>query len=558
MQELRNDVLNEQFELKLNSKLLGSGHGRRQVRLDKSYFCQHYESQLLGQSTLTDHQKEKFEELQREEPCLMHVNAVAGAGKTFLAVQLVIDTLKNTAGQVLFTAPSLPLCLYFIRWLGRRGAHEKISLRDLLDRIVILVPMPTMNFMKLVVEDRRLVSISDKTLCNTEYDLTIVDEAHDIYRDEVYSGVLDKVNTKRRLLLSNVSQSSVLNPQFPADIKEVRLTQVVRSTKRVVAGAAAFLATPDDKEGLGSLCPDGPPLKTILFPHVAGAEKDYVTYVQKSVAAIHFIVDGYPGLSLHHRVTLLVPDDDFRQKFQPKLQEALNIGKRKFDFTSFQNSMSSLPWDLLGTEESKDNNHDEVIILDTVENAKGLEQLFVICIDLDSEINDSENDAITRARIYQALTRAQLQAVVVNQVVKGGWLEFLGLIDSRVQEFDESTALAETDATAAFNLISQEKSKEKGKEEAKQKPEEASAPLPVPAPPLMEEPEEKQQNSEHKLEVEEDVTRTETTKTTRKVAKMVSSSVWDTSENHIEPATMEPRFDPRSSKAGWKRNATGV
>ena len=325
----------------------------------------------------------------------------------------------------------------------------------------------------------------------------------------------------------------------------------MRSTKRVVAGAATFHAIPEDKEGLESLCPDGPPLKTFLFQttHVAGAEKDYVTYVQKSVAAIHFIIDSYPGLSLHHRVALLVPDDDFRQKFGPMLKEALNIGKRKFNFTSFQNSMSILPWDLLGAEGSKDNNHDEVMILDTVENAKGLEQLFVICIDLDAEIDYSESDATTRARIYQALTRAQLQAVVVNQVVKGGWLEFLGLIHSKVQQkFDESTALAETDATVAFNVISQEKSKEKGKEESKQKPEEASAPLP-------EKPEQKQQNSEHKLEVEEDATRAETT---RKVAKMVSSSVWDTSENHIEPATMEPRFDPRSSKAGWKRNATGI
>ena len=559
MQKLRNDVLNEQFELELNSKLLESGHGRRQLCLDKTYFCEHYESQLLRQSTLTDHQKEKFEEIQRAKSRHMHVNAVAGSGKTFLAVQLVIDTLKDTAGQVLFISPSLPLCLYFILWLGRRGAHEKISLRYLLEQIVIHTPKR--NFLKLAVEGRGLVDTPDGTLCNTEFDLTVVDEAHDIYRDEVLdSGFLDKVKTKRWLLLSNISQSSVLQPNFPANMKEVKLTQVVRSTKRVVAGAATFHAIPEDKEGLESLCPDGPPLKTFLFQttHVAGAEKDYATYVQKSVAAIHFILDGYPGLSLHHRVALLVPDDDFCQKFGPMLKEALNIGKRKFHFTSFQNSMSILPWDLLGAEGSKDNNHDEVIILDTVENAKGLEQLFVICIDLDSEIDYSESDATTRARIYQALTRAQLQAVVVNQVVKGGWLEFLGLIDSRVQEFDESTALAETDATAAFNVISQEKSKEKGKEEAKQKPEEASAPLPVPAPPLMEEPEEKQQNSEHKLEVEEDATRTETTKTTRKVAKMVSSSVWDTSENHIEPATMEPRFDPRSSKAGWKRNATGI
>ena len=88
--------------------------------------------------------------------------------------------------------------------------------------------------------------------------------------------------------------------------------------------------------------------------------------------------------------------------------------------------------------------------------------------------------------------------MVVNQIVKGGWLEFLGLIDSQVQEFDEPAALAETNATAAFNVISHEKSKEKGKEESKEKPKEASAPLPVPAPPFE--------------EVEEDATRTEAAK----------------------------------------------
>ena len=152
MQKLRNDVLNDHFELELNSKLLESGHGRRQLRLDKTSFCEHYESQLLRQSMLTDHQKEKFEEIQRAKSRLMHVNAVAGSGKTFLAVQVVIDTLKETAGQVLFIAPSLPLCFYFARWLGRRGSHDNISFPSLLDRLVILVP--TMNFMKLVVHAR--------------------------------------------------------------------------------------------------------------------------------------------------------------------------------------------------------------------------------------------------------------------------------------------------------------------------------------------------------------------------------------------------------------------
>ena len=118
MQKLRNDVLNDHFELELNSKLLESGHGRRQLRLDKTSFCERYESQLLRQSMLTDHQKEKFEEIQRAKSRLMHVNAVAGSGKTFLAVQVVIDTLKGNcwASPIHCTVPSAVFLLRSLAW----------------------------------------------------------------------------------------------------------------------------------------------------------------------------------------------------------------------------------------------------------------------------------------------------------------------------------------------------------------------------------------------------------------------------------------------------------
>ena len=321
MQKLRNDVLNDHFELELNSKLLESGHGRHQLRLDKTYFCEHYESQLLRQSTLTDHQKEKFEELQREKPRLMHVNAVAGSGKTFLAVQLVVDTLKETAGQVLFIAPSLPLCLYFIRWLGRRGSHENISFPSLLDRLVILVP--TMNFMKLVVKGREVLSASQTR--------------HFVTLSMIWLWWMKRTTYSRMMFWTAASWRKWIRRDGCCCPTYLSLQSSRRNSRQTwrkwdwhkwfVAPNASlqvqllFMQRLMTREGLGSLCPDGPPLKTFLFQttHVAGAEKDYVTYVQKSVAAIHFIVDGYRGLSLHHRVALLVCDDDFRQKFEPML-----------------------------------------------------------------------------------------------------------------------------------------------------------------------------------------------------------------------------------------------
>ena len=556
MQKLRNDVLNEHYELELNEKLLRSKHGRCQLRLDKTHFCEDYESQLLQQSKLTEHQRLTYEKMQKAESSFLHLSAVAGAGKTFLAVQLVIETLKNSAGQILFVAPNLPLCFYFMRWLGRRGMHEKIFLESLLDRVVVLTP--DTNFMKLAIQGGRLVGSPTSTLSKSKFDLTVVDEAHDIFKPDVLeSGFLSKVDTKKWLVLSNLSQSSVLKPAFPADMTEVRLTEVVRCTKRIVAGAAAFHATPDDKEGLGSLCPDGPPLKTFLFEAAtatADAVKDYGRYVKHTLSAIHFIVHSYASLSLHHRLALLISDDDFRKEFQPKLVEALRIGfqNRRFGFTTFEDSMSVLPLDLLA-EGFEHKDHEEVIILDTVEHAKGLEQLFVICIDLDSRISDSEINVATRARIYQGLTRAQLHAVVVNQVVKGGWLEFLGLIESKVDKFDEQTALKETMATAASEITSKVRPKEKQEQQEEQQEEQGEEQQPKLEKKQPEEHKEKQQreqeDSKQNAEAEQDATKM---KATKDVGKTISS-IWDTGANEFKTAIDNLRFDPRSSQAGGTR-----
>ena len=523
--------------MELNEKLLTSKHGRCQLRLDKTYFCEDYESQLLQQSKLTEHQRLTLEKLQKAESPFLHLSAVAGSGKTFLAVQIVIETLNDTAGQILFVAPSLPLCYYLIRWLGRRGLHEKIFLESLLDRVVIRTP--DTNFMKLAIKGGCLVGSPSSTLSKSKFDLTVVDEAHDIFKqpDVLESGFLSKVDTKKWLLLSNLSQSSVLKPTFPADMTEGRLTEVVRCSKRIVAGAAAFVASPDDKEGLGSLCPDGPPLKTFLFEAAtADAVKDYGKYVEHTISAIRFIVHSYPSLSLHHRLALLISDDDLRQEFEDKLDEALRIEfrNRKFGFTTFEDSMSVLPLDLLA-ERLEHKDHEEVIILDTVDNAKGLEQLFVICIDLDSKISDSEIDVATRARIYQGLTRAQLHAVVVNQVVKGGWLEFLGLIESQVNKFDEQKALAETRATAASEITSKVRLKERQEQQEEQREEQ--------------EHKEKQQKEQQDSKQNADATKM---KATKEVAKMVSS-VWDTGANDFKTAIDNLRFDPRSFQAGGTR-----
>jgi hypothetical protein len=44
------------------------------------------------------------------------------------------------------------------------------------------------------------------------------------------------------------------------------------------------------------------------------------------------------------------------------------------------------------------------------------------------QVRDWQTNLITRSLIYQGITRAQLHALVVNRLLREGWLEFLGIV----------------------------------------------------------------------------------------------------------------------------------
>ena len=79
--------------------------------------------------------------------------------------------------------------------------------------------------------------------------------------------VVEGCDCVRRILLSDISQGLVSDIHFPAGLKRVTLTEVVRSSKRVVAGAMKFQLKGEDEELLTRCHHDseGPPLKSFLF-----------------------------------------------------------------------------------------------------------------------------------------------------------------------------------------------------------------------------------------------------------------------------------------------------
>ena len=98
----------------------------------------------------------------------------------------------------------------------------------------------------------------------------------------------------------------------------------------------------------------------------------------------------------------------------------------------FRESLSHLP-NLAATQAPQAKEH---LVLDSMSSAEGLEQLVVICVGLDAPIQSCAVDLETRAQLYKGLTRAQMLALVVNERVEGGWLEFLSVVQFQEAKFE--------------------------------------------------------------------------------------------------------------------------
>ena len=313
LQHVRDLVLSNELESNINKGLVNW-----QIHVDKTFFCKVFELELQNLSDLTDHQKEKVREIKdliKDED--VHLSAPAGAGKTFVAAQCALDKLRsNHEGHILFVAPSIALGLYFVRWLAQ-SPPSRGKLHMLLRRIV-LMEHPYQHFLSLHVDGDRLgwTTLPDSKM---RFLLTIIDEAHDIFcTDGNRTFLEEKIEAPRQVLfLSSVSQNSFGAVDFPP-AKKITMTQVVRSTQRIVAGAAAFQASAAEKDQIGSLCPAGPPLKAFLF------ESDgqlYENYAEHTVSALFFVMCIYAGLSLHKRLVLLVPNPDFLESSEMRCKD---------------------------------------------------------------------------------------------------------------------------------------------------------------------------------------------------------------------------------------------
>ena len=89
------------------------------VSIDRSQFASAYEGSVLSMDKLTPHQLEKMQECLAAD--YVHLQAPAGAGKTFVALNRVLELLyKEREARALFVARNAALCYFVIRWVCRR------------------------------------------------------------------------------------------------------------------------------------------------------------------------------------------------------------------------------------------------------------------------------------------------------------------------------------------------------------------------------------------------------------------------------------------------------
>lgn len=464
---LRDEMLTGVFEAKLSDWLqthcgVSDADEPITASVNRTQFAEAYEQGVLQLEKLTPHQREKRAECRGKNRT--HIMAPAGAGKTYVAMYEMLDVLTEGESMVLFVTRAAALCCFVARWLCARVPATRR--KRLLKKLHVMHEPFEAGPRACGIKNDQIAMIAGHT-CRESYDTMVVDEAHHLYRDPVARDQVNQyMNEKTRLLiLSDISQSGTSKVDYPPGLYEVKLTEVVRCSKRIVAAASAFQLGGEEK--LMTQChheSTGPPLKSFLFDLAPDATLDtrYSSYAERVLAGIEHITSTFPGLLLTDRLAILVPDQSFLDGFMPVLLTALTteaaasskrFGKigRRFALQSAKEAASVVSRNRASMARC------ETLVLDKLSNFDGLERLMVMGVGLDAPLEIDTGDLLeTRSRMYRAVTRSHMLAIVVNESIRGGMLEWLNTVKlTQDSAYDREGEVARQKTDAVDKLVMQ-------------------------------------------------------------------------------------------------------
>ena len=308
--------------------------GGERISVNRGAFLESYEQTVMRFTKLTEHQREKLETVRREPVAVLLAHA--GAGKTFFAIQRMAQVLNSDPRAVLlFVARNTALAFFVCKWLVYAS---QASADRIVDRVHVLVAPFEDGPRRVRVEAagaRRRLSLGSAGKC--EYALVVVDEAHHLAGEPKLHEQLKKVRAAEAtlLFLSDASQATEATPDaeklarslvnLPRDqaVAVATLSEVVRSTKRIVAGAAAFQLDAGRKAEMSTYTASpGPPLVARIFPVEGDTDEIYAREVVEAIAAIRRKLADLDDLD--DRVAVVGPDDAFVERLRGPLDRTLD------------------------------------------------------------------------------------------------------------------------------------------------------------------------------------------------------------------------------------------
>ena len=170
------------------------------------------QASVLSLDKLTPHQQEKLQECLERGVIYLHLQAPAGAGKTFVAMALLLERLRaDPLATALFIARNKALCFFVMRWLCTRETSA-LKRVELLSRVGALFE-PFHNGPHVATLSRGQIELRPRVTPWAGATQVIIDEAHHIFSDPSLRAALTPYvrppeATQRLLLLSDISQSS--------------------------------------------------------------------------------------------------------------------------------------------------------------------------------------------------------------------------------------------------------------------------------------------------------------------------------------------------------------
>ena len=200
--------------------------------VNRAKFAEMYERTLFSLEKLTPHQTQAFRKAQRRLKGNdgsdaaeaggrgVHIKASAGAGKTFIALHMVISLLMQARGSasdepILFVAPSDSLAIFVFKWIyhrlckrtDRRSAKKKLC--DQQGLLALVSPFHDGPRAFNCQLDTQTIEFAACTAVPTSYRLLVMDEAHHLLGTEAMQQHLEPVMGKaaQLMLLSDISQA---------------------------------------------------------------------------------------------------------------------------------------------------------------------------------------------------------------------------------------------------------------------------------------------------------------------------------------------------------------